>query len=78
VEGLVVDEDITLADLKGTVHHFTQEFFGGDRAIRVRPHFFPFTEPSIEVDVSCELCAGNGIPDLRLFYDNDARFLRQF
>jgi phenylalanyl-tRNA synthetase alpha chain len=129
VEGLVVDEGITLADLKGTVHHFTEQFFGGERAIRVRPHFFPFTEPSIEVDVSCELCGGtgcrsckhsgwleimgagmvdpavydfvdydpekvsgfafgmgvermamlkHGIPDLRLFYDNDVRFLRQF
>jgi phenylalanyl-tRNA synthetase alpha chain len=129
VEGLVVDEGITLADLKGTVAHFTREFFGADRAIRVRPHFFPFTEPSIEVDVSCELCGGkgcrsckyagwleimgagmvdpnvygfvgydpeevsgfafgmgveriamlkHGIPDLRLFYDNDVRFLRQF
>jgi len=129
VEGLVVDEGITLADLKGTVHHFTQEFFGGEREIRVRPHFFPFTEPSIEVDVACELCGGkgcrsckhsgwleimgagmvdpavydfvdydpeqvsgfafgmgvermamlkHGIPDLRLFYDNDVRFLRQF
>jgi phenylalanyl-tRNA synthetase alpha chain len=129
VEGLVVDEGITLADLKGTVAHFTREFFGGERDIRVRPHFFPFTEPSIEVDVSCELCGGkgcrsckhsgwleimgagmvdpavysfvdydaekvsgfafgmgvermamlkHGIPDLRLFYDNDVRFLRQF
>ncbi len=129
IEGLVVDEGITLADLKGTLHHFTREFFGGERAIRVRPHFFPFTEPSIEVDVSCELCGGKGcrsckhagwleimgagmvdpelygfvgydpeavsgfafgmgverlamlkygIPDLRLFYDNDVRFLRQF
>jgi phenylalanyl-tRNA synthetase alpha chain len=129
VEGLVVDEGITLADLKGTVHYFTEQFFGGDRAIRVRPHFFPFTEPSIEVDVNCELCGGkgcrsckhsgwleimgagmvdpnlygfvdydpetvsgfafgmgvermamlkHGIPDLRLFYDNDVRFLRQF
>ncbi len=129
VEGLVVDEGITLADLKGTLHHFTQELFGGERAIRMRPHFFPFTEPSIEVDVSCELCGGkgcrsckhsgwleimgagmvdpavyefvdydpekvsgfafgmgvermamlkHGIPDLRLFYDNDVRFLRQF
>ena len=46
VEGLVVDEGITLADLKGTVAHFTREFFGPDRSIRVRPHFFPFTEPS--------------------------------
>jgi len=129
VEGLVVDEGITLADLKGTVHFFAEEFFGGDRAIRVRPHFFPFTEPSIEVDVNCELCGGkgcrsckysgwleimgagmvdpnlygfvgydaekvsgfafgmgvermamlkHGIPDLRLFYENDVRFLRQF
>ena len=129
VEGLVVDESITLADLKGTVAHFTREFFGPDRSIRVRPHFFPFTEPSIEVDVDCGLCGGagcrsckhsgwleimgagmvdpalysfvdydaerytgfafgmgvermamlkHGIPDLRLFYDNDVRFLRQF
>ncbi len=129
VEGLVVDEGITLADLKGTVAHFTREFFGAERSIRVRPHFFPFTEPSIEVDVNCELCGGrgcrscknsgwleimgagmvdpnvygfvgydpeavsgfafgmgvermamlkHGIPDLRLFYENDVRFLRQF
>jgi phenylalanyl-tRNA synthetase alpha chain len=129
VEGLVVDEGITLSDLKGTVAHFTREFFGPDRRIRVRPHFFPFTEPSIEVDVDCGLCGGqgcrsckyagwleimgagmvdpnvygfvgydpeavsgfafgmgvermamlkHGIPDLRLFYDNDVRFLRQF
>ncbi len=129
VEGLVVDEGITLADLKGTVAQFTREFFGPDRQIRVRPHFFPFTEPSIEIDVNCELCGGkgcrsckgigwleimgagmvdpavfgfvdydpekvtgfafgggvermamlkHGIPDLRQFYDNDVRFLRQF
>ncbi len=129
VEGLVVDEGITLSDLKGTVAHFTREFFGPERSIRVRPHFFPFTEPSIEVDVDCGLCGGagcrsckhagwleimgagmvdpnlygfvgydaeqvsgfafgmgvermamlkHGIPDLRLFYDNDVRFLRQF
>ena len=60
VEGLVVDEGITLTDLKGTVAHFTREFFGPERSIRVRPHFFPFTEPSIEVDVNCELCGGKG------------------
>jgi phenylalanyl-tRNA synthetase alpha chain len=129
VEGLVVDEGITLADLKGTVHHFTRSSSAASAAIRVRPHFFPFTEPSIEVDVTassapgkgCRSCkhsgwleimgAGmvdpnvygfvdydpeqvsgfafgmgvermamlkHGIPDLRLFYDNDVRFLRQF
>jgi phenylalanyl-tRNA synthetase alpha chain len=129
VEGLVVGEGVTLADLKGTVAHFTRAFFGAQRSIRVRPHFFPFTEPSIEVDVDCGLCGGKGcrsckhsgwleimgagmvdpnlygfvdydpevvsgfafgmgvermamlkhhIPDLRLFYDNDVRFLRQF
>ena len=129
VEGLVVDQGITLADLKGTVAHFAREFFGPQRQIRVRPHFFPFTEPSIEIDVNCGLCGGEGcrsckysgwleimgagmvdpnvygfvdydpeqisgfafgggiermamlkygIPDLRLFYDNDVRFLRQF
>jgi len=60
VEGLAVDEGITLADLKGTLHHFAREFFGADRAIRLRPHFFPFTEPSVEVDVSCLLCGGEG------------------
>jgi len=60
VEGLAVDEGITLADLKGTLHYFAREFFGADRAIRLRPHFFPFTEPSVEVDVSCLLCGGEG------------------
>ena len=60
VEGLAVDRGITLADLKGTLHHFAREFFGADRAIRLRPHFFPFTEPSVEVDVSCLLCGGAG------------------
>lgn len=129
VEGLVVDEGITLADLKGTLHHFVREFFGSDRAIRLRPHYFPFTEPSVELDVQCLLCGGegcrsckysgwleilgagmvdpnvygfvgydsevisgfafgigvermamlkHGIPDLRLFCDNDVRFLEQF
>ena len=60
VEGLAVDYGITLADLKGTLHQFAREFFGADRAIRLRPHFFPFTEPSVELDVSCELCSGAG------------------
>ncbi len=134
IEGLAVDEDITLADLKGTLLAFARAIFGPDREVRLRPHFFPFTEPSIEVDVSCfmehsagERCrvckdtgwieilgAGmvdpnvfgyveehgydaekvqgfafgmgveriamlkHGVPDLRLLYDNDVRFLEQF
>jgi phenylalanyl-tRNA synthetase alpha chain len=138
VEGLAVDEDITLADLQGTLLAFAQAIFGEDRRVRLRPHFFPFTEPSVEVDVSCFVCrdgflpdgsrcplckgaawieilgAGmvdpnvfeyvrdhgydperhqgfafgmgierigmlkHGVPDLRLFYDNDLRFLEQF
>jgi phenylalanyl-tRNA synthetase alpha chain len=138
VEGLAVDEDITLADLKGTLLAFARAIFGPDRRIRLRPHFFPFTEPSVEVDVSCFNCKqghlrdgsrcpvckgtewleilGSGmvdpnvfgyvreygydaervqgfafgmgveriamlkhaVPDLRLFYDNDVRFLEQF
>jgi phenylalanyl-tRNA synthetase alpha chain len=60
IEGLAVDEDITLADLKGTLLHFARTFFGGERDVRLRPHFFPFTEPSVEVDVSCFHCAGKG------------------
>ena len=129
VEGLVVDEGITLADLKGTLETFAKAMFGADRRIRLRPHFFPFTEPSVEVDVSCMMCDGagcrlckrtgwleilgagmvdpnvygfvdydpekytgfafgmgieriamlkHGVTDLRLFYENDLRFLRQF
>jgi len=138
IEGLAVDEDITLADLKGTLLAFARAIFGPDREVRLRPHFFPFTEPSVEVDVSCFNCkrghlrdgsrcpvckgtewleilgsgmvdpnvfahvAENGydpervqgfafgmgieriamlkhaVPDLRLFYDNDVRFLEQF
>jgi phenylalanyl-tRNA synthetase alpha chain len=134
VEGLAVDEDITLADLKGTLLAFARAIFGEDRDVRLRPHFFPFTEPSVEVDVSCfmEHIAGtrcpvckdtgwleilgagmvdpnvfgyvaehgydperisgfafgmgieriailkHGIPDLRLLYENDLRFLEQF
>ena len=60
VEGLVVDEGITLGDLKGTLDHFVREIFGPDRRTRFRPHFFPFTEPSAEVDVSCGICSGSG------------------
>jgi phenylalanyl-tRNA synthetase alpha chain len=139
VEGLAVDEDITLADLKGTLLAFARAIFGEERDVRLRPHFFPFTEPSVEVDVSCFQCGGDGylrdgsrcnickgegwleilgagevdpnvysyvdddrydpekvqgfawglgiervamlkhgVTDLRLFYDNDLRFLEQF
>jgi phenylalanyl-tRNA synthetase alpha chain len=138
IEGLAVDEDITLADLKGTLLAFARAIFGAERQVRLRPHFFPFTEPSVEVDVSCfncrdgvladggrcPLCKGtgwieilgagmvdpnvfgyvrehgydperiqgfafgmgveriaflkHGVSDLRLFFDNDVRFLRQF
>jgi len=60
IEGLVVDEGITFGDLKGTLEHFAKEMFGADRKVRLRPHFFPFTEPSAEVDVSCHLCGGAG------------------
>ena len=60
VEGLVVDEGIAFGDLKGTLDYFTREIFGKDRATRYRPHFFPFTEPSCEVDVSCGVCGGKG------------------
>jgi phenylalanyl-tRNA synthetase alpha chain len=56
VEGLAVDTDVTLADLKGTLLAFARAIFGSDREVRLRPHFFPFTEPSVEVDVSCFNC----------------------
>ena len=117
VEGLLIDEGVTLADLKGTLRHLTRRLFGEDREIRLRSGFFPFTEPSIEVDVSWGdgwmeiLGAGmvdpnvlehvgydperwtgfafgvgiervamlrHGIPDIRMLYDNDVRFLAQF
>jgi phenylalanyl-tRNA synthetase alpha chain len=139
VEGLAVDEDITLADLQGTLLAFARAVFGDERQIRLRPHFFPFTEPSIECDVSCHSCGGSGhlrdgsrcplckgtgwieilgagmvdpnvfgyvqehgydperiqgfafgmgieriaflkhgVPDLRMLYENDLRFLEQF
>jgi phenylalanyl-tRNA synthetase alpha chain len=138
VEGLAVSQDITLADLQGTLLAFARAIFGPEREVRLRPHFFPFTEPSVEVDVSCFRCSGgvledgsrcnlckgstwieilgagmvdpnvfgyvreygydpeqvqgfafgmgiervaflkHRVPDLRLFYDNDVRFLEQF
>ncbi|HEY3294466.1 MAG TPA: phenylalanine--tRNA ligase subunit alpha [bacterium] len=128
-EGLYVDEGVTMADLKGTLLEFYRKLFGETTKIRLRPHFFPFTEPSAEVDVSCFFCKGNGcrvckqtgwlemggsgmvdpnvlagvgydtekytgyafglgidriamlrfgIDNIRLLFDNDVRFLRQF
>ncbi len=59
-EGLVVGENITLADLKGTLEHMANAMFGEGRTIRFRPSYFPFTEPSVEVDVSCPFCNGKG------------------
>jgi phenylalanyl-tRNA synthetase alpha chain len=129
VEGLAVDRDISMGDLKGTLELFAREMFGPETTIRFRPSFFPFTEPSAEVDVRCFLCGGAGcrvckqsgwleilgsgmvhpevlrnvgydpeevtgwafgmgveriamlkygIDDIRLFFDNDLRFLSQF
>jgi phenylalanyl-tRNA synthetase alpha chain len=64
VEGLAVGPDITLSDLKGTLDEFARAIFGPDRETRFRPGFFPFTEPSVEVDVSCFRCGGSGqLPD---------------
>ena len=129
MEGLVVDKGITMSDLKGTLETFARKMFGESTQIRFRPHHFPFTEPSAEVDVSCFVCGGKGcrvckgegwieilgagmvhpfvlsncgidpnvysgfafgmglervtmtrygIDDIRLFYENDERFLKQF
>jgi phenylalanyl-tRNA synthetase alpha chain len=63
LEGLAVDEDITLADLQGTLLQFARAVFGDDREVRLRPHFFPFTEPSIELDVSCFNCTQGFLRD---------------
>jgi len=60
VEGLYVDENVSLADLKGTLSYFARELMGPDVKIRFRPHFFPFTEPSVEVDFTCHVCHGKG------------------
>ena len=65
IEGLAVDTDITFADLKGTLAHFAKEYFGPATTVRFRPHFFPFTEPSAELDVSCFNCDG-GEPSCRV------------
>ena len=61
-EGLVVAKDITLSDLKGTLEFLAQKMFGASRTIRFRPSYFQFTEPSVEVDVSCHVCGGKGCP----------------
>ncbi len=60
VEGLYVDEHVSLADLKGTLSYFARELMGPDVKVRFRPHFFPFTEPSVEVDFTCHVCHGKG------------------
>jgi phenylalanyl-tRNA synthetase alpha chain len=60
VEGLAVDRGLSLAHLKGTLEHFARALFGPKREIRLRSHYFPFTEPSVELDVSCFLCGGKG------------------
>lgn len=60
IEGLAVDEGITMADLKGTLEHFARAIFGASLDIRLRPNFFPFTEPSAELDVQCFVCMGRG------------------
>lgn len=60
IEGLVIDKNVTMADLKGTLEEVMQKMFGADRKIRLRPSYFPFTEPSVEVDVSCFKCGGEG------------------
>jgi phenylalanyl-tRNA synthetase alpha chain len=129
VEALAVDRNITLADLKGTLLHFFRALFGGEREVRMRTSFFPFTEPSVEFDVTCFLCGGegcvfckhtgwfemggagvvdpavfenvgydpeewsgfawglgidriaaqrHGVPDIRMFWENDLRVLGQF
>jgi len=129
VEGLYIDKDVSFADLKQTLYYFAREFMGQDTQVRFRPSFFPFTEPSAEMDVSCQLCHGKGcnvckytgwleilgcgmvhprvldfcgidsntytgyafgigiertammmyqIKDIRMYYENDIRFLKQF
>jgi phenylalanyl-tRNA synthetase alpha chain len=60
IEGLLVDRDVTFTDLKGTLAMFARDFYGGERKVRFRPHYFPFTEPSAEMDISCVICGGAG------------------
>ncbi len=67
IEGLAVDTDITFADFKGTVEYFVREFLGPQAKTRLRPSYFPFTEPSAEVDATCHVCGGSGLPHLQIF-----------
>lgn len=60
VEGLYVDKNVRMSDLKGVLNQFAKQFFGAEREIRLRPSFFPFTEPSVEMDISCKVCQGEG------------------
>ena len=60
IEGLYIDRNVSLADLKGVLGHFARELMGSDVGVRFRPHFFPFTEPSVECDFSCHVCGGKG------------------
>jgi len=60
VEGLYIDENVSFADLKQTLYFFVQEMFGKDVKVRFRPSYFPFTEPSAEMDISCQICSGKG------------------
>ncbi|QKY69625.1 phenylalanine--tRNA ligase subunit alpha [Lentibacillus sp. CBA3610] len=60
IEGLYVDKNVRMSDLKGTLDNFAKSIFGSDREIRLRPSFFPFTEPSVEMDISCKVCKGDG------------------
>ncbi|MCP8967401.1 phenylalanine--tRNA ligase subunit alpha [Ectobacillus ponti] len=60
IEGLVIDKNIRMSDLKGTLQTFAKKMFGDEREIRLRPSFFPFTEPSVEMDISCMMCHGKG------------------
>jgi phenylalanyl-tRNA synthetase alpha chain len=60
IEGLYVDRDVSLADLKGVLAHYAREMFGKNVKVRLRPHYFPFTEPSVECDASCMICGGDG------------------
>ena len=66
-EGLAIDEGITLADLKGTLLYVMRELYGPDRELRFRTHYFPFTEPSMEPDVSCPECGGEGCRRIRTY-----------